>query len=548
MPGIVPQDPLRYVPENEVLFLQPRIRGNILIDGQVSALRRGPNIYLSLGGLFGSLAFPIQIDFQNNSAQGWYIRENLRFDLDLEKGVVLSRGQEFPVTRDEWFTQDGEIYVLAPTINKWMKIDSEFIWDSLLIDLAADLPFPLEDKLKRRKETPPLDKKDHDPKLPRMDQPYQMATVPRANARITHDLTKRPGDAAEIRRTMRLDTAGDLLGMTTRTFSTLSNDGGLNNFRFTMEREHETGDMMGPFRASRVEFGDLTPRGLDMAGYVGPGLGVRITNNKDEMISGQTSRTFEGDIPPDWDVELYEEDTLIGFQSVGNDGRYRFENVDLYAGDNNFRLVFYGPQGEVREEELTLPIDITDVGKDNHLYDISLSLAETQTFTDDPSRDVDKNTPQMVVTYHRGIHDGLSVNAGLETVQANGTQKLFANIGTALRSGRSLWNFDLLADDAAEGAFRTIVRRQFSGHDFFGSATLRTPNYNPDGSDDISGDRFETRIGLRGPIATFLDQKISYHFDTSYSGDYEENADLSTRLSLNTRFRGVSIGESLQYT
>ncbi len=127
MPGIVPQDPLRYVPENEVLFLQPRIRGNILIDGQVSALRRGPNIYLSLGGLFGSLAFPIQIDFQNNSAQGWYIRENLRFDLDLEKGVVLSRGQEFPVTRDEWFTQDGEIYVLAPTINKWMKIDSEFI-------------------------------------------------------------------------------------------------------------------------------------------------------------------------------------------------------------------------------------------------------------------------------------------------------------------------------------------------------------------------------------------------------------------------------------
>ena len=60
--------------------------------------------------------------------------------------------------------------------------------------------------------------------------------------------------------------------------------------------------------------------------------------------------TFRGDLPEGWEVELYQNRALIGFQQSRPDGLYEFNNVPLVFGLNEFRLVFYGPQGQRREE------------------------------------------------------------------------------------------------------------------------------------------------------------------------------------------------------
>jgi len=52
-------------------------------------------------------------------------------------------------------------------------------------------------------------------------------------------------------------------------------------------------------------------------------------------------------------VEIYRNQALLAFQADrpdGPDGRYEFLNLPLSFGLNDFRLVFYGPQGKRREE------------------------------------------------------------------------------------------------------------------------------------------------------------------------------------------------------
>ncbi len=293
------------IPDDELLILQPRLSGKTMIEGSVSALRQKNSIFLSFKDLCQSLGFPLLVDTKNLKAYGWYIKEKFNFTMDLNQKNIQSRGEEFPVSADEWFIKDETLFIKATSIRKWMKIDSEIIWDELLIDLAADEPFPLENKLHRRNRSIANHEKPAKPVLPRLDQPYAMAKIPQVNATVVNSYNKSPKDQSNTSRRMNIETTGDLLNMTTQTFTTLNNDNGLDSFRFTMERESEKSEMLGPLHANYIKIGDLSPHGLDMAGSTSHGLGAYITNNKNQDYAGNTSRRFEGDIPPDWDVELY---------------------------------------------------------------------------------------------------------------------------------------------------------------------------------------------------------------------------------------------------
>ncbi|MDH5409162.1 MAG: hypothetical protein OEY00_11190, partial [Gammaproteobacteria bacterium] len=66
--------------------------------------------------------------------------------------------------------------------------------------------------------------------------------------------------------------------------------------------------------------------------------------------------TFEGELLPDWEVELYHNNVLIAYKDKPDNGRYRFEDIPLLFGHNYFKLVFYGPHGESREETHTFSL------------------------------------------------------------------------------------------------------------------------------------------------------------------------------------------------
>src|SRR5205085_2841997 len=69
---------------------------------------------------------------------------------------------------------------------------------------------------------------------------------------------------------------------------------------------------------------------------------------------------IQGDLPTGWEAEIYRNGELLGFAKSDSSQRYAFDDVQLLYGENQVRVVLYGPQGQVRERE-----ELIDVAQDN---------------------------------------------------------------------------------------------------------------------------------------------------------------------------------------
>jgi len=68
-------------------------------------------------------------------------------------------------------------------------------------------------------------------------------------------------------------------------------------------------------------------------------------------------RSFSGSTGAGYEVEIYRNNALVGFQYADPRGRYVFSDIPLLFGENAFRVLLYGPQGQFGEknESFTVP-------------------------------------------------------------------------------------------------------------------------------------------------------------------------------------------------
>jgi hypothetical protein len=533
------------LPDDELLLVRPRIGPGLIVESDIGLIKRKSDLFISFRELMQGLSFPLSVNTETFTAQGWYIRENFTFAMDLKQRFVISRGQRYEVDEKEWFPEGGEIYINTKSISKWMAIQTEPKWNELVVDMSSDIPFPLLAQYTRRENKRLTTGARTDiPHLPVLGKDQKIIGVPSMDITINNRYSKKAGEFGEYKRSYFTSTAGDLMGFTTRSFSNISKEKGLESFRFTAERRAPEPTLLGPLQAEFYQFGDVSTVEQPLIGSGAQEWGVRITNAIDRDFSGQTSRTFEGDLAPDWDIELYNGNQLIAFQTVGPDGHYRFTDVDLFAGNNDFHFIFYGPQGEVREERVSIPIDLADIGRGGGQYDVSLSLNNHNTYDLERAENGDRNTPTLSFAYERGLWDGLSIKAGALTREANEKRKIFATGGVVARLGQTLLNSDFAIDELQEAALTTTLRRSFGKHDASLRNVFRTSRYSPENSDSEPTTQ-QSELNIRGPLLKIGTYELNYNnrsvFQETATGDYN----LQNISNINTNFSGYSIGQNL---
>ena len=124
------------------------------------------------------------------------------------------------------------------------------------------------------------------------------------------------------------------------------------NFRVRLSRRSIDGGLLGPLDARSFALGDVTTPDLPLIAENAVGRGVEISTFDLDRLEQTNRVTLRGELPVGWEVEVYRNGELIDFQSdqdVG-DGRYEFPALPTVAGLNEFRLVFFGPQGQRREQ------------------------------------------------------------------------------------------------------------------------------------------------------------------------------------------------------
>src|SRR5690606_36394441 len=130
--------------------------------------------------------------------------------------------------------------------------------------------------------------------------------------------------------------------------------------RMTLARYDPDAGLLGSMRARSLVFGNFnTPTLANVRRGGSDGDGVMVSTRSLSQPGNDGSQKLRGELPPGWDVTLYFNDALVGFQQSRPDGLYLFEDQPLVYGTNEFVLVFNGPLGQTRVERQVFILDQT---------------------------------------------------------------------------------------------------------------------------------------------------------------------------------------------
>ena len=151
---------------------------------------------------------------------------------------------------------------------------------------------------------------------------------------------------------------GDLLGMEGALYVNAGDATESTDVRLTLGRRDPDAVLLGPLRARTALLGNVPLPAVSNVSRSSPqGDGFLISNRPLALPDSFGQHSLQGPLLPGWDVELYFNDALVGFQAAGPDGQYHFADLQLLFGANEFRLVFHGPLGEVRVERETFLLE-----------------------------------------------------------------------------------------------------------------------------------------------------------------------------------------------
>ncbi|MES2906894.1 MAG: carboxypeptidase-like regulatory domain-containing protein [Pseudomonadota bacterium] len=329
------------------LILQLVINGKAL-DDVIEGEQKGNKVYFPLAQFASTLEFPITVDAAAVSAKGWFIKEDNKFSLNGSK--VNVKGTAETVSSDAVFVANQTLFIDSDLLQRWFQLTFSIDHSNMILNITSKEPLPFEEKLKRQEAHQNLKKSSQlkqETAYKTIDYPYTAASWPFV------DLTFGPSYATKDREShasFSVLASGDLGYMTSHFYAAgdLSHDA-LSDLRLSLGRDSPSGNLLGPAKATSFLMGDIDSASLPLVAQSSLGRGFTMTNRALDRADTFDSTSFTGDAKPGWDIELYRNGTLIDFQTVGSNGRYEFRNVPILFGNNTFRLMLTGPEGQIEE-------------------------------------------------------------------------------------------------------------------------------------------------------------------------------------------------------
>lgn len=358
----MPQLPLRRGDDPNLLLLEVRLDEHVLAEA-IPSYQVGRETFLPLGEVARLLTLAIRTQPEQGTAEGFVLSEARGFSLNVAQARLTLADQTQGFDPALVRLQSDDIYVASTLLSRWLPLDFEVNLSSLTLRVRPRERLPLQERLERERLGARAGARTtgyEDPGYPREDMPYRLLGVPFIDQTLGVGLQKGNGS----RQTSANYTAyltGDLLGMESALFVSSTKENPAPDLRFTLARHDPDAGLLGPLHARSVMFGNgvSVPSVANIASSspTGKGLGLTLSNRPITQPTSFDRHTLRGDLPPGWDVELYFNEALVGFQTSRADGRYSFDDQPLTYGPNEFRLVFHGPLGQQRVEKQSFLLD-----------------------------------------------------------------------------------------------------------------------------------------------------------------------------------------------
>ena len=537
--------------DDDLLILQMRI-SNLVLSEVLIAYQTASGVCLYLSEVTKALDFPIDVDLEKGRAEGWFLREDRVFVLDLARQEVLIAGDhaEFDAARIE--LHRAGICVELTLLSTWFPIKFELDMSNAIVNLISWEPLPIEQRLARARQRKGLRRgEDQMPNYPRVEVPYKLWSWPVIDTFLDYRFAKENEDAGQdTLGRYNVLAVGDFLKMSAELFLSGDSEDAISTARARIGRKDPHGGLLGFLDAREFTLGDVATPQTPLVARNTPGRGIEVSSfplNQPEEFDRVTLR---GTLPLGWEVELYRNGVLLDFRISQDDGRYEFEDVPLLFGRNELRLVFYGPQGQIREKTQNLFIgsDLVKPGEDHFRVAINQQDRDLITVSDDTDNSEAQGKTRFVAQYERGIAEDWSVTGSLFSLPFESGRRNYLALGLRTTFQSFATGLDVAADDkggvAGELSAQGFLGRVhlFAKHDqFFDFISERAEK----SDDDELRSRSLVRADSVLPIGTSLHIPVSIQAKHELRESGRNKLSLSNRIS--TAYRRLSATNSLQF-
>ena len=459
------------------MILEVRLHSFVLSDAMFAYLDRRGVLFLPLRDYVEMLDFPISVDSEGRRAGGWFLNENRLFSLQLDKGEVIIEGRREPFDRTLVRQIYGDLFVDARLLAQWFPVDIDYDLANLMLNLTSREPLPLEQKLAREeRRAKALGRKSGDKSaFDRVDNPYAWLGWPTIDSSLEFALND---NGTDQRRTITHSTiaTADIAKMHGEFYVAGSSSGTVSNARLKLSRTDSEATLLGPMKATEFAVGDVVSPQLPLVSKTVMGRGGTVSNFPIGSATEFDRITLDGNLAAGWEVELYRNEVLLDYRESQDDGRYVFEDVPLLFGVNNLRLVFYGPQGQTRQEIRQVRVGDGQVKPGQHHYRFSVNEHKRTLFEFGeiaPSDQDDYSHKRLFGQYETGINRYVSVAGHVASLPLYGDRHSYFGGGVRASVGNVYGGLSATGDITGGWATKAAAQTAFLGttvvaeHDHF---------------------------------------------------------------------------------
>ena len=570
-------------PEEELLILEVyvnetlRNKGFIAYMPEESALDR---VMIPLSSFSRALSFAIRSNPTEGTADGWFNEENNIFQLDLNRNIVFVNGREhnIPIGGAEAHFED--IYVQSALLEEWLGVKVRVDLSTLRIFVTWGNLFPFEEEEARKKRGKYLRVGSVSESLYDKDTliPYDWWTNP--SIVWQHSVVGRGGDTGKnINTDFSLQATADALKSSAKLLISGSagtdKDPKFSNAQLSFQKRDPTQSLLGPLKAGKVSFGDVSFPDVPLIVGRKRGRGVAVTSDSELGFAqsfGSETYTVDGDAPIGWDAELYRNGYFIAFQEIDGGGRYNFEDVNLTRGFNLFQIVLSGPEGQKRTQTQRIIRGPKMLQKDDLRYAFAVGQPEADLIPIADNSDANSDfggSAQISYGVRNYLTVGANVYTGEDSASNLNTRQTSAGVSAVVaflglktkvqlmgaNEGRS--GYDVEATTRIMGANITAGHTAYQGFDADDKDLLSTTTM------DVNKNFKSVSASIRAEKNKFQDKEdelvLTGSLSTNLSGvrltnvlertisDRESQEDFEGNLALLTNVLGWRVRSNLRY-
>jgi len=536
------------IEDEEVEYiLQTRIDNIVL--GDEFGIRKNDKTYFDLQNLFDILDFPIDVNVNEKTAQGWFIREEYNFKLHYpiiaSTSVLLElRDKKFKISKDLLLYRSDAIFMEVNTLFKLLAIEYQIKLNDLTLTLKPSEPIPIQEKLARKNRKSSTRKIDV-ARLPEKFIPYTAWSLPFVDAQSKY------GTNSEGTKKISYSAlgAGDLAYMTGTYYIQGDDIDNLRHFRVTMSKESFRSNLLGPLRATRFAVGDISPNTGGGIGNAGQEIGLSISNRPYGRKTQFQNTDFAGDAQPGWDVELYRNNIFLAGQTIDESGRYEFNNQVILSGKNIFKLVFYGPQGQRREKSEEIFLARNSAQNNKAFYDISITNQRSRLFDLRNNKVNDDNDSRRLnLNLFKNINEYISFNTTFSRYNfTDGSTHNFIKPGIRLFVLDTLFFASLTKDIRAGSSINFSLSRSFGTQSLLYSNATTTDNFSTESGVTTAANSVNSLV-FSGPLFRSRYLKLGYSMDATRSAVKNTSVTDNYGLDFSARLWKISATNNLNYS